>query len=635
MVKISDFSFPYDKVRTGQGKFMKEVYLNIENQQSILINAPTGLGKTICSLAPTLYQAQKYNKTVIYLTSRQTQVNQVLETISQINSKRVESGKAQLRATAFIGKKNMCYKEVSADSPDPSVKCKKAKVPGKCAQCKNTKNQIEYEDVSIMLENISSIEDYCKICRQEGFCPYTVAQLDMKKSDIIVCDVNYVFVPSIAMGFFSSLGVSLEDCIIIADEAHNLPDRIRNSHSHSISTQTIQFAKEELKLCDFDCSKQGLILNQLKKTLEILYSSKKEFNTFEYHIEKNEFLYQFESTLGQDIKPNTLIEMLENVEEYLLRKELKAQSWCGSIARAIHDIYEFKTQNNVFTLELVQQKGVEHYSLKLQCLDIGDFIGPTFKEAFSSIIMSATLTPLPMYRDVMGIQNSSTLELPSPFMNERQLIIVDDEMTTQYSKRSSDMFTKIALRLEEYLQTAPMKNALIFFPSYSFMQKIVDEMHLLKLNRKILKEKRGLTQDEKNSMIRQFKQANMSSKSNVLFAVTSGSFSEGVDLPKEALEMVIVVGIPLNVPDLFTKALMRYYERKFKKGQLYGYVAPAISKIIQAAGRCIRTTEDKGVVILMDTRFLWPMYGINYPKFWKLEKRTHETPDRIQDFFEI
>ncbi|MFP4402328.1 MAG: ATP-dependent DNA helicase [Candidatus Nanoarchaeia archaeon] len=635
MVDASQFYFPYPNVRSGQDKFMSTVYETIEHNKTLLVSAPTGLGKTICSLAPTLTQAIRYNKKVVYLTSRQTQVNQVLETLNHINQKRIEAGKEKMRATAFIGKKNMCYTPISGEHPDPSIKCKRSKVPGKCAQCKNTKDQIEYEDLSVMLEDVNSIEEFITICRREGFCPYTVANLELKKSDIVVCDVNYVFVPTIAELFLSSFGVSLEDCIIIADEAHNLPDRIRNSHSHSISTQTIQFAKEELKQCQMDTTKQNLILNHLKKTLEILYSTKKEFNTQEYYLEKNEFLYQFESTLGEDAKPKQIIELLEEIEDHILQHEIKSTSWCGSIARSIQYAYDFETKNSVFTLEITQQKGVEHYSVSIKCLDIAKFIQPIFKEAFAGLIMSATLTPLTMYRDVMGIDHSELLELDSPFMAQRQKIIIDDEITTQYSQRSADMFRIIALHVEEYLNADDSKNALVFFPSYSFMQKVVDEMHLLKLNRRIIKEQRGLSQDDKNEIIAKFKhKGGVNHKSCVLFAVTSGSFSEGIDLPKEALEMVLVVGIPLGVPDLFTKALMRYYERKFRKGQLYGYVAPAISKITQAAGRCIRSEEDRGLVVLMDKRFLWTMYAMNFPSFWKLEKRTPDVKERIQAFFE-
>lgn len=633
MVDINELFFPYSEIRDGQEEFMKSVYSTIEQSSSILINAPTGLGKTICSLAPTLKQAVRYNKKVIYLTSRQTQVNQVLSTLEEINNKREEQGKERLKPTAYIGKKNMCYTPVSAEHPDPSIKCKRSKTPGKCAQCKTKQNQIEYEDLSQELTNFTSVEEYISICRREGFCPYTVANLEVRKSDVIVCDVNYVFISSIADLFFSSLGVGIEDCIIIVDEAHNLPDRIRNSNSYSISTQTLQFAKEELKLCNFDTSKQNLILNQLKKTLEILYTSKKEFNVFEHRVEKNEFLYQFESTLGEDIKPKMVMELLEQVETFVLEQELKSTSWCGSVSRAIYELYDFDSKNNVLTIEMTMNKQIEHFAIKLQCLDIAPFIKPILTSAFSSVVMSATLQPIAMYKDIMGLSSAQILELPSPFMAKRQKIIIDDEITTQFSQRSNDMFTKIALHVEQYLQAASTKNALVFFPSYTFMQKVMDEMHLLKLGRKIIKEQRGLSQDDKNDIIRKFKNKGIDNNSTVLFAVTSGSFSEGIDLPKEALEVVIVVGIPLTVPDLFTKSLMRYYEIKFRKGQLYGYIAPAISKIVQAAGRCIRTHEDKGLVVLMDKRFLWPMYGINFPSFWTLEKRTPDVQEKIEHFF--
>jgi Rad3-related DNA helicase len=117
MVDVEDVYFPYPQVRSGQEKFISNVYEIIENNKTLLVSAPTGLGKTICSLAPTLTQAIRYNKKVIYLTSRQTQVNQVLETLNHINQKREQAGKSKMRATAFIGKKNMCYVPVSAEHP--------------------------------------------------------------------------------------------------------------------------------------------------------------------------------------------------------------------------------------------------------------------------------------------------------------------------------------------------------------------------------------------------------------------------------------------------------------------------------------------------------------------------------------
>jgi len=140
-----------------------------------------------------------------------------------------------------------------------------------------------------------------------------------------------------------------------------------------------------------------------------------------------------------------------------------------------------------------------------------------------------------------------------------------------------------------------------------------------------------MTKEQKENIVNDFK-SGFNSKAKVLFAVTSGSFAEGLDLPSSALEMVLVVGLPLGVPDLFTNAVIRHYDKKFGKGQLYGYIYPAMSKIIQAAGRCIRTEDDKGVVALIDNRFLWPLYAQTFPINWSL-KATKDYVIQVGNFF--
>ena len=150
----------------------------------------------------------------------------------------------------------------------------------------------------------------------------------------------------------------------------------------------------------------------------------------------------------------------------------------------------------------------------------------------------------------------------------------------------------------------------------------------------ILKEQKFMTKEQKEDIVEKFKESGgFDSKAKVLFAITSGSFAEGLDLPNNALELVGVFGLPLGVSDLFTQVVIRHFDKKFKKGQAYGYVYPAMNKIIQAAGRCIRTEEDKGVVVLMDTRFMFPQYALSFPKHWKL-KSPQEYKLEIMNFFD-
>jgi DNA excision repair protein ERCC-2 len=143
-----------------------------------------------------------------------------------------------------------------------------------------------------------------------------------------------------------------------------------------------------------------------------------------------------------------------------------------------------------------------------------------------------------------------------------------------------------------------------------------------------------MTKEDKEKFVDNFKdKGGFNEKAKVLFAVTSGSFAEGLDLPDSMLELVMVVGLPLSVPDLFTNAVIKHFEKKFRRGQLYGYIYPAMTKIIQAAGRCIRTESDRGVIVLMDNRFFWPLYAQAFPPHWKLE-RTKEYKLEISNFFD-
>ena len=248
--------------------------------------------------------------------------------------------------------------------------------------------------------------------------------------------------------------------------------------------------------------------------------------------------------------------------------------------------------------------------------------------------MSGTLSPINMYKDILGIANCETLELDSPFSNKRQLTLVIDDVTTKYSARSFEMYERIANHVFDLLFSVHDKNAIIFFPSYDFMERVLSNINLISLERKVLKEQRYMTKEQKEEFVDNFKsKSGFENKSKVLFAITSGSFAEGLDLPNEALELVGIVGLPLGVPDIFTNAVIRHFDKKFAKGQMYGYIHPAMSKIVQAAGRCIRTETDKGVVVLIDTRFIWPLYAQTFPKHWKL-KVVDNYKLEIANFFE-
>lgn len=628
-------SFPYQSVRDGQDEFIKQVHKAINEKRNLLVSAPTGLGKTISALAPAISIAKEKNLTIIFLTSRQTQANQAIKTIKDISKK----SKNPINYMAFIGKRNMC---VHADrdlypSSDFNEFCKKMKETGKCKYFKNTKNSDYEEQIKKILEESSksfmSVEGFVNLSGSNNFCPYELAGKKAFQADVVICDFNYMFSESIRENILGKIGRTLEECIVIVDEAHNLSDRIRNAYTFGLSTELIKNATKELT--DFIKTKEydPYIMN-LKQTLEDIYFEKVLGEKNEIMVTKQDFIYRYISKFNKEITIKKIIDNLQIVEA--LVKDERVISYIGRIAKFLESWLELDEESYLRILEKNIKEDKTLLTLKIQCIDPSDISSQIVNHTYSTILMSGTLSPAKMYQEILGVANASILELESPFSKENQLTLVITDVTSKYSSRDNDMYKKIATHVENCLGSGSDKNAIVFFPSYDFMEKIVQNISVPKLKRKVLKEQRYMTKEQKEEYIDKFKeQGGFDSKAKVLFAITSGSFSEGLDLPSTELEMVLIVGLPLSVPDILTESVIRHYERKYKKGQLYGYIFPAMSKIIQAAGRCIRTETDKGVIVLIDSRFTWPLYAQTFPKHWHLIRASEDDYKlKIMNFFD-
>ena len=631
---LEKVNFPYESVRLGQDDFIKQVYSAIKENRNILVNAPTGLGKTISALAPAISIAKERRHKVIVLTSRQTQANQIIKTVIDINSK--ISGE-RIKCSAFIGKRNMCAhsdrKQYSAQ--DFNEFCKKVRETGKCVYYKNFKDSEKESDVLRVIKRANdsgmNVEEFVEFSAGCRFCPYEVAGLKAQSSDVVICDYNYLFQTGISERFLGRVGKPLDECILIVDEAHNLPDRIRMGFSYNLSSDLINFGLRELNDV-IKSSKYDDVVKGIGDVVRELFFDKLEDGRNSYLISKEEFLTKLNSKFG---KVGLDVEFITKdlYEAATLIKEDKVVSQVERIANFLERWESLDDESFLRVLDKDVREGKTVLNLRIKCIDPCDIAKEILNNSVSSVLMSGTLSPIEMYKDILGVSNCELLELDSPFSSKNQLTLVENEVTTKFTARSPRMFRLMADKIFGVLDCARDKNAIVFFPSYDMMEKVVSNINVFSLDRKVLREKRYMSKEDKEKFVSAFRDnSSLSFRSKVLFAVTSGSFAEGLDLPNEALEMVIVVGLPLGVPDVTTNAIIRHFDKRYGKGQMYGYIYPAMSKIIQAAGRCIRTEEDKGVIVLMDSRFLFPIYAKSFPSHWKL-KVAQDNKSEIENFF--
>ncbi|MFT4311073.1 MAG: ATP-dependent DNA helicase [Candidatus Woesearchaeota archaeon] len=610
--------FPYDEVRHIQDILLSEITRCVEEQKNLIAHAPTGLGKTSASIAGALSNSLKTKKTVFFLTSMLSQHNLALETIKDIRRKH----KVKVVGVDIIGKKHMCLQQgIEALNNSEFIDfCKTLREEGRCKYYNNLKKKDELSNRTLSavkeLKELDGIPTNETIERSKKYdvCPYEVSLIVGKDSHVIVTDYHYLFNPSIKDNFLTKLGKQIEDSIIIIDEGHNLPERIKSLASEKLTNVMIKRAMTEL-----DSFVDQNLREFLTKLLEV-------FEDYSNNIQKEAYISKdnFMDSVRLFANYDNIIEELEDKAETV--REEKKQSYLGSIANFL---IAWKQEDEGFTRIFSKKPGLreEIQSLSYRCLDPGVISRPIIAKSSSTIIMSGTLTPTNMYREVLGFDEATELTLKSPFPEDNRLNLIVPKTSTKYTSRGESQYKEIANTIKEIVNQVP-GNSAVFIPSYYLRDEIYKYMQ--DVEKTVFIEHQGMSKKEKEDLLERFKA--YKEVGAVLLGITSGSFAEGIDLPGDLLKCVIVVGLPLQVPDLETKALIKYYDYKFGKGWDFGYVYPAFNKTFQSAGRCIRSENDRGVIIFLDERYAWPNYSRCFPESWNMKTSKNYT-NLVKDFF--
>jgi len=582
-----DFSLP--ESRPQQQKMMEAAKDAFNSAEHLMVSAPTGTGKTAAALIPSIQYAYLNNKRVFFVTSKTSQQNIVRETVQPLLEQGLELKVIFLRAS-----EKMCAHSVYF--------CHEAF----CPYAKDYRERLDASNlVAELLDNSLLLpEDIFEQARAQMLCPFEVSMDLSLHCDLVVGDYNYVFDPGVYLRrLFQRKDYS--DWLLIIDEAHNLYDRGMGY----LSPQIKQEATRSLLLQSE--SKQTKIFRNLSKGLRALLALFGQLNEegLLEHSGQQYFTTQLNIQSWQDgfdlYEAAFIKYLIYKVRKKIIRMDDPYENF---YYQARHFVQVARIQDNAFVpFYNADEGGV----LKIQCCDPSHYLNRRLEGFHSALAMSATLDPMPFYRDVLGFDPLPTksLELDSPFPAANRKVILIPHLSTRYKDRMQN-YPKIADIIEQTVHQKP-GNYLAFFPSYEFMQGV--NLFLGRVRQEKIMQTPGMAEAERDAVLDQLRQPQ---GAHLLLAVMGGVFSEGVDYNGRMAEGVFIVSPALPKMSFERELLRAYYDLKQGSGMQYAYVFPGMNKVIQAVGRLIRAATDRGVVVLIGERFSDESFMNLLPQYW-------------------
>ncbi len=594
----SRFYFRHSSIRKGQLEMMEDIMGALENKRHILCHAPTGMGKTDSSLSPALTYALENGQSVFFLTPKISQHKIAVQAIRGI----AEKHSLSFRAADLVGRRHMCPDAslLSLDYDGFYQTCKKRRREERCGFYANARgfSKAQERQAARNIEKIMTgygvVQDHGEVarrCLEEECCSYEVAAKIAAESQVVIADYFQLMNPEIRAIFLSRSKKKVSDSIIIIDEAHNLAPRVREHLSSTINNYVLKRAGTEAKIMGSDMNLNKLLGKFEKKAGKELES-------------KNELLvtpdFWTELLSESEIDLKSAADLFEDLGREYLEKTGR-RSACLKIASFTRKWGE----SGEGDIRILRKRGGA-LALSKRCLDASRATS-FLNTSHSAIMMSGTLLPLEMHRDLVGLEPEKCIlrEYESSFPKDNVLNILGTNSTTRFSKRTFEEYSKIAKTIDAVVQTVP-GGVGVFFPSYKVLSSVVPLMN----SKNLMVQKERMTPKEVGSLLSRF----ISSERAVLCGVQGGSLSEGIDLPHGEMKCAVMVGIALEEMSIEVEALIDYYESKFGKGWEYGYLYPGVIKALQAAGRCIRSEKDKAVLVFLDERFKWKNYSRCFPE---------------------
>ena len=593
--------FPYE-YRPGQRELVRFISNTVDDGMSPVVEAGTGTGKTVSALAATLPTALERGMKVIYLTRTKSQQKQVIREAAAIGHGILCVG-LQGRTAASCPMMRDDPDLASGTSEEISKLCSeyKRRDAGEC-RCRFYAN-IEHTDIDSWVERIREEhpepEGFARLCEEAELCPYEMLKYALPHADVIAASYPFVFMPQILARLVDWIGIPLHRTVIVVDEAHNLPDYLRDVQTFEYSRAALDLAEKEARENGDSEVHEGLTVTDIVGVLrEVLGYAVKEYLIDDDGILPPYFLEdELMSRLGMtSVSIMRIVQALEDIGDSIAERKKQRRklprSYIGSMGRFMR-AWLMGAEDCHVRLVL----GGDNPCFQSYCMDPSGASDP-LNECFASVHMSGTLEPIDAYIRDIGLDRAVPTTLNGFFPRENLLTLYSDEVSMRYEDRFIESnYARIRQLLYDTVNSVRVNTA-VFFPSYQFMDRMLDDGVASDLGRDIYYERRDMPQEELMEVFDSFR----TSEGSVLFCVTGGRISEGLDFPDKSLELAVLIGIPYPKPTAKMRAMTRYYDAKFGDGRLYVSIIPASRKMRQSIGRLIRSETDRGVAVILDRR---------------------------------
>lgn len=596
---IKGLPFPFAEYRKGQREMAVAVYRAIRDKRMLFVQAATGTGKTISALFPAVKaMGEAIGEKIFYLTAK-TVARQVVEETLQI----MKNAGLTFKSITITAKEKVCFCD--------SMVCD----PEECEYARGHYDRVNDAVMDVLTnEDMITLDIVEKYAKKHRVCPFEF-ELDISLwVDFVICDYNYLFDPAAYLRrFFDNGG----DYIFLVDEAHNLVERARDMYSAELSKKAFMKHKNLLKQFVPRAYKEYVRINkmfiQMRKKIEQKYGM---------------ITIDFPSELCSHVERFVLA-----VDDYLVENRHKKVD--EDFLELFFGCRAFIAVSNLYDERYVTYvtRANDEVILKLFCLDPSYLLRNACNKGRAAVFFSGTLQPLHFYKDMLGgEEDDRIIYLPSPFPPENLCVVAAGNISTKYKDRqdSCELLARYIRKAVE-LKTG---NYFVFFPSFEYMRNVYELYSSLWPGEQIIVQDPNMSETERKDFLSCFCENPI--RSLTAFAVMGGIFSEGIDLVGERLAGAVIVGVGLPQLSLERDLIRDYFNRTKGLGFEYAYMFPGMNRVLQAAGRVIRTQQDRGFVLLLDGRFLQRRYLSLYPGEWRYYRRVgspEEASKVIADFW--